>query len=220
MSDIEQLEYLKYLFLYDKDEYNGHKQLHESLIKNLSKTKVRNIKNKGYGAGGSKTNKNGLSYEEKVDLSTHYNIIGKFKYNLVIKFQGCNNEFVKTCKSDMFKYLSDKIDKNVTPPGHGCKSPDECYINEKKNIIFIIEKKFQQVNGSVCEKIQTSEFKKWQYKKLFPTYNIVYIYCLSNWFKTNCKSELEYLDHIKTAYFFGQEKKYKEKIVKYITNYK
>ena len=34
----------------------------------------------------------------------------------------------------------------------GCKEPDECYIDNANKTMFIIEKKFQQVSGSVCEK--------------------------------------------------------------------
>lgn len=49
------------------------------------------------------------------------------------------------------KYMSHAINKSI-PIAHGCKQPDECYINEKTKTIFIIEKKFQQISGSVCEK--------------------------------------------------------------------
>ena len=54
---------------------------------------------------------------------------------------------------------------------HGCKKPDECYIDEENKNIFIIEKKNQNGPGSVCEKIQTSDFKKWQYVDYF--HNII-----------------------------------------------
>ena len=39
----------------------------------------------------------------------------------------------------------------------------------------IIEKKFQQCSGSVCEKIQTPDFKLWQYQRIFPNYKIHYV---------------------------------------------
>jgi hypothetical protein len=111
--------------------------------------------------------------------------------------------------------MYNSIDKNIEK-GHGCKSPDECYINEQTKKIFILEKKFQQVNGSVCEKIQTSHFKKWQYSRSFPEYTIVYIYCLSKWFKKNCKAELEYLNIENVPFFFGNDIDYKKKIVGFI----
>lgn len=53
MSEVEQLEYLDYLFKNHKDEYKGHEQLHKNIKKSLSKTsrknngktEVQNIKN-------------------------------------------------------------------------------------------------------------------------------------------------------------------------------
>jgi len=111
------------------------------------------------------------------------------------------------------------IDKNINK-GHGCKNPDECYIDLKKKNIFIIEKKFQQVNGSACEKIQTSEFKYWQYSRTFPNFNVIYIYCLSKWFKDNCKAEIEFLEYKNIPIFWGFCEDYTDNIINYIVNYK
>jgi hypothetical protein len=107
---------------------------------------------------------------------------------------------------------------NLIEKGHGCKNPDECYINEIYKTIFIIEKKFQNKSGSVCEKIQTPDFKIWQYSRTFPDYKIYYIYCLSEWYKKNCKAELEYLKYKNISYFISDNKNYKNKIVNYILN--
>jgi hypothetical protein len=115
--------------------------------------------------------------------------------------------------------LHNKLKNNIKN-GHGCKNPDECYIDNLYSNIFIIEKKFQQSKGSVCEKIQTIDFKLWQYQRLFPTFNIIYIYCLSEWFKKNCRAELEYLKIKKIPIFYGNDIKYKMKIIKFITSYK
>ena len=101
---------------------------------------------------------------------------------------------------------------------HGCKKPDECFIELKKKIIFIIEKKFQEVNGSVCEKIQTAPFKRWQYSRTFPGFTVIYIYCLSNWFKENCKAELEYLDYNNCPVFYGCSTTYKKDIISFMLN--
>lgn len=100
----------------------------------------------------------------------------------------------------------------------GAKTQMNVILMKKKKNIFIIEKKFQQVNGSVCEKIQTADFKIWQYSRTFPQYNIEYIYCLSNWFKNNCKAELEYLEFKNIPVFFGDDE-YKQNIINYIINY-
>ena len=181
--------------------------------------KLRQIfKNKGTGAGGSNANKHGLSYEELTDLNDMITIIKKKKYHMLIKFKGTDTKFIKPNRSALFKYLKDDLNSDV-PSAHGCKRPDECYINSVTSTIFIIEKKFQQCKGSVCEKIQTPDFKIWQYSRTFPSYNIVYIYCLSDWFKDNCKAELQYLAYKNIPVFWGNDKNYKEKIIKYLTTY-
>ena len=115
--------------------------------------------------------------------------------------------------------MENYINKNIKQ-GHGCKQPDECYIDEENKNIFIIETKFQQVTGSVCEKIQTPDFKLWQYKRVFPNFNVIYIYCLSEWFKFKCEAEIEYLIYKNIPIFWGSNEKYKEDIINFIINYK
>lgn len=205
----------------NREEDNDIKQLEnkeneiEELLNNFTKLDI----NKGKGAGGANTNKNGLSYEKLTDLEDRIKIKKRNKYGEEIIFYNNEKKFIKTKQSNFFKYMKDNIDKKIIN-GHGCKNPDECYIDEELKRIFIIEKKFQEKSGSVCEKIQTGEFKLWQYKRLFPEYNIVYMYCLSDWFKRNCKAELEYLDYKKISYFFGNNETYKDDIIKYIVSYK
>ena len=182
------------------------------------KKKKKNIINKGTGAGGSNTNKNGLPYEFLTDLNDSFTIIKTNKFSKNIMFNNYKKEFIRTEKSNLFKHMNRPAD--ATRDGHGCIRPDECYIDEFNKNIFIIEKKFQQTNGSTCEKIQTPKFKIWQYSRTFPQYNIVYIYCLCEWFKTNCKAEIEYLDFMNIPYFWGNDDTYKENIINFIINYK
>lgn len=175
--------------------------------------------NRGTGAGGANTNKNGLPYEEMTDLRDKYTVIEKRLNYDIIQFNGTEKQY-KSCKqSKVFKTMDEHVDKNIMK-AHGCKNPDECYIDETSKNMFIIEKKFQNVGGSVCEKIQTPDFKIWQYSRTFPTYSIVYVYCLSDWFKENCKAELEYLEYKKIPIFWGNDVNYKENIIEFMTNYK
>jgi hypothetical protein len=159
--------------------------------------------------------KNGIHYEQLTDLSNKYKIIRSTRYHNLIKFINHNKIYKFTKQSKLFKTMKYEMDTTIDK-GHGCKNPDECFIDEKNNKIFIIEKKFQQTAGSTCEKIQTSNFKLWQYSRTFPNYEIVYIYCLSRWFKNNCKAELTYLEEKKVPVFYGCEEKYKENIVEFI----
>ena len=178
------------------------------------------IVNKGTGAGGSNTNKNGLPYEEMTELKTEYTVMSVDKHHSVISFvKKSEQRFKMTKQGGFFKSMKAVVDKTIIK-AHGCKNPDECYIDEMAKRIFIIEKKFQQTTGSVCEKVQTSGFKVWQYDRSFPDYKIVYVYCLSDWFKDNCKAELEYLTYTNTPVFWGNDTNYKNKIIDFIINYK
>jgi hypothetical protein len=103
---------------------------------------------------------------------------------------------------------------------HGAKFPDEAIIDFKNQTLFILETKFQQVPGSICEKIQTPTAKIWSYKKMCPTFKIVYMFTLSNWFKKNCKGEIMYLNEINIPVFLGDSPTYKDNIINFIINYK
>ena len=181
---------------------------------------TNNIKNMGTGAGGAHTNKNGLPYENLTDLNTEYRIISKNKHCQTITFnEHPDSRFIQTKQAGLFKTMDHEVNTKI-PKGHGCKRPDEAYIRENGKVMYIIEKKFQQTGGSVCEKIQTPHMKLWQYRRTFPKYTIVYIYSLSDWFKTNCVAELEYLEHINVPVFWGSSASYKSDIINFIVNYK
>ena len=155
---------------------------------------------------GSKTNRNGLKFESKTSLSEYY-------VEEHVRFKKDGPMFILGNKSKLKKYMIAKGEYSNVGDAHGCIQPDECYINEESKTIFIIEKKSQRVQGSACEKIQSADFKKWQYGRLYPNYSIVYIYCLSNWFKDNCKSELEYLAYKGVPVLFGDDADYKTKMI-------
>ena len=179
----------------------------------LGKYHLMSIINKGTGAGGSKTNENGLPYEEMTDLKTEYikNTDG------TVCFDGSSKKFQSLSKGQLFRQIPPKPD---IQHAHGCKQPDECYVIENpRKIMFILEKKFQQCGGSVCEKIQTASFKKWQYQRLYPDYKIVYIYCLSDWFRQHCQAELRYLREIKVPVFFGNDPDYKQQIISFMLSF-
>lgn len=176
------------------------------------------IKTKGHGAGGKNTNFTGLNYETLTDLNDKYKILFEHKLYKVILFNNSKKSYIITKKCQFLKYMNNDINKNINS-AHGCKYPDECFIDKIKKNIFIIEKKFQQVSGSVCEKIQTPDFKIWQFTRMFPDFKIIYIYCLSNWFINNCKAELEYLRYKNIPIFIGNDINYKSNIINFITNY-
>jgi hypothetical protein len=178
------------------------------------------IINKGAGAGGANTNKNGLSYEELTDLKDKYKSCKEYSVFKVVVFKGYKRKFVNVNKSALHKYMKIMCHMNKELlPAAGCKEPDEAYIDIENNIVFIIEKKFQQTGGSVDEKIQTGHFKKLHYGKLFPNFKIYYTYCLSDWFKQeDYKSTLDYLKENGIPIFWGSSETFKEDMIKFIHN--
>jgi hypothetical protein len=181
------------------------------------------IVNKGTGAGGANTNVNGLSYEDKTNLESLYTVLKTEKIDKktelkTIKFPNYEISLINANKSKLYKYLKSINEKNITlQPAAGCKEPDEAYIDNVRKSIFIIEKKFQQTEGSVDEKIQTGPFKKFHYSQQFPNYKIHYIYCLSDWFKrAEYTSVLDYLLNNDIPIFWGNDENYKNNIITYL----
>jgi len=83
--------------------------------------------------------------------------------------------------------------------------PDEAIYVIVKNTLYVIEMKYQEVTGSVDEKLQTCDFKKKQYKKLMAPLNIEieFIYILSDWFrKPEYKDVLDYVISVGCQYYF------------------
>lgn len=184
--------------------------------KKKKERKDKKTMNRGTGAGGSGTNKTGLTFECMTDLETEWEESDEVSFAKKIVMGG--EHFVYTSQCNFAKYLDDKMDKSVKAL-HGAKKPDECYIHEETNRIFIIEKKHQNVGGSKCECIQTAVSKKRNLQRRFPTYSIVYMYCLSDWFKTNCEAELEDLEEDGIPVFWGNDIYYKKDIIKFMTDY-
>ena len=155
----------------------------------------------GVGGGNTKT---GLIFEGKVDLATFLN--GQNGYEVKETYVYYNKELVARLfkKHKIYKFLeSEKVDwkKHISKK----LLPDDCIYVIVNNTVFIIEVKHQQVAGSVDEKLQTCDFKKKQYMKLFSelNYKVEYIYILDDWFKdTQYKDVLDYIISVGCRYYF------------------
>lgn len=113
------------------DDYNH--MCNDIIDKQNNMYKNSIIINKGTHAGGANTNKNGLSYEKLTDLETEYSIIKKEKHHKIIQFHLCNKKFILTKQSHLFKCMDGSIDTLINK-AHGCKNPDECYIDKENKI--------------------------------------------------------------------------------------
>lgn len=155
------------------------------------------------GTGGANT-KTGLEFEGKVDLATFLSKQKGYKvkkddvyYNGELVAKVFKQHKLYVFLKDYGIKWEDYISKQLLP--------DNCIFVIIKNTIFIIECKNQTVQGSVDEKLQTCDFKKKQYQKLFSRINIdvEYVYILSNWFKDiKYKDVLDYIISVNCQYYF------------------
>lgn len=157
--------------------------------------------------GGSQTNANGLKFEQETDLrSALLEIPG---YTIVENELYFNNAFIGkiACKHDLYRVLLEPNGINYKDIISKKLLPDEAIYLKRAKTVFIIEKKFQNVAGSVDEKLQTCDFKKKQYTKLFSLLNIKveYVYVLNDWF-TNAqyRDVLQYIKESNCHYFFNE----------------
>lgn len=111
-------------------------------------------------------------------------------------------------KHDLYKNFLEKKKINWRTKISKKLLPDEAYFSLATNTLIIIEKKYQEVPGSVDEKLQTCDFKKKQYEKLCaPLRNVKveYVYVLNDWFtKKEYKDVLKYVKEKGCKYFFNQ----------------
>lgn len=150
--------------------------------------------------------KTGDDFEKK---SSILNVFKKADYNIKEEsklswdIQNIGKLFIKTGLYDWF------IEKNINWKEFWSKRliPDTLIINDDKKTAFIIEIKYQQVSGSVDEKLQTCEFKLKQYQKIFNFigYKTEFIYLLNDWFKDKSYNDvLNYISEKKCHYFFNE----------------
>jgi hypothetical protein len=163
------------------------------------------------GTGGANT-VTGLNFENKVDFQTLLLKVNGYEIkevkNEVGKSVFFNGLIVAKCfkKYDFYKYIEKRgvnwkelISKRLLP--------DDALLVIVRETLFIIEVKFQQVDGSVDEKLQTCDFKRKQYVKLVTPLGlkVEYVYVLSDWFKKPAyKDVLDYIHSVNCHYKFNE----------------
>jgi hypothetical protein len=166
------------------------------------------MKEKGFGGGNTLT---GLNFEREVDFQ--HLLAAKPGYELKtipgkagkgVFFKG---ELVARCfrKNEFYKYL-DENDIDWQSQLSKKLLPDDALLVIVRETLFIIEVKYQQVEGSVDEKLQTCDFKRKQYLKLVVGLGlkVEYVYILNDWFKDpRYKDVLNYINSVNCHYKFG-----------------
>lgn len=177
---------------------------------------ARNI----YG-GGANTNLHGLQFEQETSLETAFRNEGYLiadcrvsyfdrkviKNSKVKKVYRAENEMVGYIvgKHELYKFFD--LQENDLWKQYISKKllPDEAFFNLSNKTIYIIEKKWQQVSGSVDEKLQTCDFKKKEYEALFSDtdFNIEYYYVLNDFFEEDKYDDVrKYIIDNSCKYFY------------------
>lgn len=197
------------------------------------KTNVISKVNKGTGAGGSNTNYYGKQFEEKTNNQIRLLNSGYVK-----------NSFTKKPKKIFDYYLSKTFaDKTVVfIMQNGLKMymknkynielfrcPDEAYIieyNTGRRVIKIVEKKEQNVDGSVETKLWASPSLKREYEIILGSdFEVHYCLCISQFLEKKITSaDKKYivlnkiLDESNISVLFGDSENYFEIFDKWLNN--
>ncbi len=147
----------------------------------------KNIINKGTGAGGANTNYYGKKFEEKTNNEKRLLEMGYTKHSFTEKLNKQNGYYLsKTFEDKTIIFVSQQGLKKYMKKNHNIelfRCPDEAYIieyNDGKKIIKILEKKEQNVEGSVDTKLLTGPIFREEYEEaLEGKFKVVYAYCVS-----------------------------------------
>lgn len=191
--------------------------------------KVNKIINKGTGAGGSKTNLYGKKFELDTSNELYLNtqdykkiIFDKSKYGYGLYKKNTNYEIYYINQNGLNvifnKYF--KLNKDVY------RKPDEAYIiiKDDKINIKILEKKVQNVEGSVEEKLWLGPIIKRDYELIFgENININFAYCVNNFLKNKFNSNKTKYNNLLKIYnenniklFYGEDEDYLIKVNEWI----
>lgn len=163
------------------------------------------------GRGGAFT-LTGLQFEKRVDFQDLLAAIPGYRLEKIPDRAGIGIFFDGTLvarafrKHDFYKFLDES---DIDWKGILSKKliPDDALLVIVRETLFIIEVKYQQVAGSVDEKLQTCDFKRKQYLKLVSPLGlkVEYVYVLSDWFKNPCyKDVLDYIHSVNCHYKFNE----------------
>lgn len=190
-------------------------------------------KNRGTGAGGAKTNENGKAFEKKVSLIPYLlemrfveklESAGKRKKKINIwRKQTSETEAICYMEQNTLLYywnIHFKTNFNISQG----KRPDAAFIFYKNGIvdrITILESKTQNVDGSTKEKVETGDFKRYDYQKRLKCNKIDFAFILCDYMKEwylspKCELLRAYNVEKDIPCFYGEEDDFWDKLRKFI----
>jgi hypothetical protein len=155
------------------------------------------------GKGGANTNKTGLEFERATSLADALNANGFLVDGSFVLSEGKKvGQLIE--KAKLYKFL-DAAGVDWEKLISSRLLPDEACFSIGANSVTIVEKKWQEVSGSVDEKLQTCGFKIRQYKRLFEPIDVdvKYVYLLNDWFAhPRYQDVLDYIREVGAEFHF------------------
>jgi hypothetical protein len=135
--------------------------------------------NRGIGAGGANTTKNGGAFENVTWNGDRLIAMGFIneKYYLWKKIDS-EREIIFLPQKSLKRYCKEKFKVDLF------RNPDEAYLfrNGSKYLLKVLEKKAQNTEGSVDTKLCADTWFKEEYQEcLGPKFTIEYAFCISEW---------------------------------------
>lgn len=157
--------------------------------------------------GGAATNANGLRFEQQTRLADAFVAAGYTVDPAGNVYANGRRLGQLAEKYKLYTLLLSPMGVNASRILSKRLLPDEAFFNMGNNTVYIIEKKFQQAAGSVDEKLQTCDFKKKQYLRLFRPLGIAveYYYVCNDYFRQESYRDVfAYIEDVGCRYFFGE----------------
>jgi len=186
--------------------------------------------NKGTGAGGANTNKNGKKFEEKtsnrerlLEMGFIENVTQKYNQRFVYLHKIMEEYSIVFLEQwDLQKYIKHNYNLDLF------RNPDEAYIieyNDGRKVIKILEKKTQNVEGSSETKLWSGPSLKREYEIVLEEFEVEYCFCVSEFLQKKILSnDKKYvilntiLQESNIQVLFGDDENYFDILDKWITN--
>lgn len=191
------------------------------------------------GKGGANTNITGLKFEKEVEFSTIFNNLDNLSLDSFEYFPKEGEKFFRIKqrdtntvvgyfmkKSKLYQWLKESEEtENLNYKNILSKNLEAdgiiLLIDNGVHNFYIFEKKYQESEGSVDEKLQTFEYKLYQYRRVLEKANIGYTinfaYILSDKFKTPKYSDnLNYITLKGAKYFFQNDSNFITNLLNYL----
>jgi hypothetical protein len=155
------------------------------------------------GTGGANTNKTGLKFEKDTSLEESLRNNG-FHVEEDHIFLNHQEKGLLLGKGRLYRFLEgNDVDwKSIVSAR---LLPDDAVLATQTNRLTIVEKKWQEVSGSVDEKLQTCGFKLRQYRRLAEPLGmeVQYVYLLNDWFAhPRYQDVLSYIQEVGADFHF------------------